>query len=46
MEFPLSQAPEMLFDRQLWDIFVSYFETSDSAYERIGLRRGFVAGAP
>src|ERR1700674_4307501 len=36
MEFPLSQAPEMLFDRQLWDIFVSYFETSESAYERIG----------
>jgi hypothetical protein len=36
MEFPLSQAPEMLFDRQLWGIFVSYFETSESAYERIG----------
>jgi hypothetical protein len=26
----------MLFDRQLWEIFVSYFETSESAYERIG----------
>jgi hypothetical protein len=36
MEFPLSRAPEMLFDRQLWEIFVSYFETSESAYERIG----------
>jgi hypothetical protein len=39
MEFPLSQAPEMLFDRQLWDIFVSYFETSEIAYERIGFPR-------
>jgi hypothetical protein len=37
MEFPLSRAPEMLFDRQLWEIFVSYFETSEIAYERIGL---------
>jgi hypothetical protein len=36
MEFPLSRAPEVLFDRQLWKIFVSYFETSESAYERIG----------
>jgi hypothetical protein len=36
MEFPLSQAPEILFDQQLWNIFVSYFETSESAYERIG----------
>jgi hypothetical protein len=36
MEFPLSRAPEMLFDRQLWEIFVSYFETSEIAYERIG----------
>jgi hypothetical protein len=36
MEFPLSRAPEVLFDRQLWEIFVSYFETSESAYERIG----------
>jgi hypothetical protein len=37
MEFPLSQVPEMLFDRQLWDTFVSYFETPEIAYERIGL---------
>jgi hypothetical protein len=36
MEFPLSRAPELLFDRRLWEIFVSYFETSESAYERIG----------
>jgi hypothetical protein len=36
MEFPLSRASEILFDRQLWEIFVSYFETSESAYERIG----------
>ena len=36
MDFPLSRAREILFDRQLWEIFVSYFETSESAYERIG----------
>jgi hypothetical protein len=36
MEFPLSRAPEVLFDRQLWEIFVSYFETSEIAHERIG----------
>ena len=36
MEFPLSRAREILFDRQLWKIFVSYFETPESAYERIG----------
>jgi hypothetical protein len=36
MEFPLSRASEILFDRQLWAIFVSYFETPESAYERIG----------
>jgi hypothetical protein len=36
MEFPLSRASEILFDRQPWEIFVSYFETSESAYERIG----------
>ena len=39
MDFPLSRAREILFDRQLWEIFVSYFETSESAYERIGLPR-------
>jgi hypothetical protein len=36
MEFPLSQAPELFFDEQLWQIFVSYFETSEIALERIG----------
>jgi hypothetical protein len=25
----------MLFDRQLWELFVSYFETPEIAYERI-----------
>ena len=36
MEFSLSRAREILFDRQLWGIFVSYFVTPESAYERIG----------
>ena len=36
MEIPLSRAPEMFFDPQLWEIFVSYFETAEIAYERIG----------
>ena len=36
MEFPLSRAPEMFFDPQLWGTFVSYFETPETAYERIG----------
>jgi len=36
MEFPLSRAPEMFFDEQLWQIFVSYFETPEIALERIG----------
>jgi hypothetical protein len=36
MEFPLSRAPEMLFDEQLWEIFVSYFETPEIGLERIG----------
>lgn len=36
MEFPLSQAPEIFFDVQLWQIFVSYFETPETALERIG----------
>ena len=35
MEFPLSRAPALFFDRQLWEIFVSYFETHEIAYERI-----------
>ena len=36
MEFPLSRAPEMVFDEQLWQIFVSYFETPEIALARIG----------
>jgi len=36
MEFPLSKAPELLFDEQLWQIFVSYFETPEIALNRIG----------
>jgi hypothetical protein len=36
MEFPLSQAPEMFFDEQLWQIFISYFETPEIALERLG----------
>jgi hypothetical protein len=36
MEFPLSRAPEMFFDEQLWQIFISYFETPEIALERIG----------
>jgi hypothetical protein len=36
MEFPLSRAPEIFFDEQLWQIFVSYFETPEIALERIG----------
>ena len=36
MEFPLSKAPELLFDEQLWQIFVFYFETPETALKRIG----------
>ncbi|SRR5258708_11874369 len=36
MEIPLRKAPEILFDQQLWQIFISYFETPEIAYERIG----------
>jgi hypothetical protein len=36
MEFPLSRAPELFFDEQLWQIFISYFETPEIALERIG----------
>jgi hypothetical protein len=36
MEFPLSRAPELFFDEQLWQIFVSYFETPAIALEHIG----------
>jgi hypothetical protein len=36
MEFPLSRAPEIFFDAQLWQIFVSYFATPETALKRIG----------
>jgi hypothetical protein len=36
MEIPLRKVPEMFFDQQLWQIFISYFETPEIAYERIG----------
>jgi hypothetical protein len=36
MEFPLSRVPELFFDEQLWQIFISYFETPEIALERIG----------
>ena len=42
MELSLSRAPEMFFDPQLWGIFVSYFETPETAYERIGYPPGLV----
>jgi hypothetical protein len=35
MEFPLSRAPELFFDDQLWEIFVTYFASPTIAYERI-----------
>jgi hypothetical protein len=38
MEFPLSRAPELLFDPQLWDLFVSYFDAPETALKRIGYR--------
>jgi hypothetical protein len=40
MEFPLSRAPELFFDEQLWQIFVSYFETPETAFARIGFPPG------
>ncbi|WP_156928773.1 hypothetical protein [Bradyrhizobium sp. th.b2] len=40
MEFSLSRAPEMFFDEQLWQIFVSYFETPEIALKRIGYPPG------
>jgi hypothetical protein len=36
MEFPLGRAPEIFFDAQLWQIFVSYFESPETALKRIG----------
>jgi hypothetical protein len=35
MEFPLSKAPELFFDKQLWQIFVSYLGAPEMALERI-----------
>ncbi|KJC46691.1 hypothetical protein UP09_11715 [Bradyrhizobium sp. LTSP885] len=40
MKFPLSRAPEMFFDEQLRQIFVSYFETPEVALKRIGYPPG------
>src|ERR1700722_3718398 len=36
MEFPLRRAPALFFDEQLWQIFISCFETPEIALERIG----------
>jgi hypothetical protein len=36
MEIPLSRVPALFFDRQLWELFVSYFNSSETALERIG----------
>jgi hypothetical protein len=36
MHFALSSAAELFFDQQLWQLFVSYFKTSEIALERIG----------
>ena len=36
MHFALSSAAELLFDQQLWQLFVSYFKTKETALERIG----------
>ena len=36
MVFPLSRTPDMFFDPELWELFVSYFDTPEIAYERIG----------
>lgn len=36
MEIPLSRVPELFFDRQLWEIFVSYFDGPETALETIG----------
>jgi hypothetical protein len=35
IDIPLSKAPEIFFDQQLWQIFVSYFESPEMAVERI-----------
>jgi hypothetical protein len=35
MEIPLRRAPKVFFDQQLWEIFQSYFETPETAVERI-----------
>src|ERR1700722_18453907 len=35
MEIPLSKAPDIFFDPQLWELFQSYFESPQIAVERI-----------
>jgi hypothetical protein len=40
MEIPLSRVPELFFDKQLWGIFVSYFDSAENAYESIGFPPG------
>jgi hypothetical protein len=38
MPIPLNRLPELFFDAQLWEIFVSYFDGPEVALERIGYR--------
>jgi hypothetical protein len=40
MEIPLSRVPELFFDRELWTLFISYFDSSEIALERIGFPPG------
>lgn len=40
MEFRLSKVPELFFDRLLWDLFASYFDSAQFALERIGYPPG------
>jgi hypothetical protein len=45
VNFPLSQAPKMVFDEQLWRVFVSFFATPEIVLERIGFPVGDARGA-
>jgi hypothetical protein len=36
MQIPLSRAPEILFDQQIWEAFQSYFDSNEISLERIG----------
>lgn len=36
MQFSLTAAANLVLDKQLWQLFVSYFETTEIALERIG----------